>query len=66
MKRENRQYLLIIISCCGMLAASIGLYTNAYGIFFSPMANALGVSRGDISMHASLCALATGISGVPS
>ncbi|MBO5504481.1 MAG: MFS transporter [Lachnospiraceae bacterium] len=64
-KKSSLTYLLIIISCCGMVAASIGLYINAYGIFFTPMADALGVRRGDISMHATLCGLATGVIGIP-
>ena len=63
--KSNITYLLIIISCCGMVAASIGLYINAYGIFFSPMSEALGVRRGDISLHATLCGLATGLVGIP-
>ncbi len=62
--RRNIQYLLIILSCCGMVAASIGLYTNAYGIFLSPMAEGLNVSRGDISMHVTLRGLAMGFAGI--
>ena len=64
-KKSSLTYLLIIISCCGMVAASIGLYVNAYGIFFSPMSEALGVRRGDISLHATLCGLSTGLVGIP-
>ena len=60
----SARYLLIILSCCGMVAASIGLFTNAYGIFLSPMAEGLHVSRGDISMHVTLRGLAMGFAGV--
>ncbi len=60
----SAHYLLIILSCCGMVAASIGLFTNAYGILLSPMAEGLHVSRGDISMHVTLRGLAMGFAGV--
>ena len=33
-----------------MAASSIGLYLNSFGVFFSPMAEALGEKRGNVAM----------------
>lgn len=54
-------YLGILLVCCGMMASSVGLSHNAYGVFYTPVSQALGVGRGAIAMHATLTGIVTGL-----
>ncbi len=51
----------ILLVCCGMMASSVGLSHNAYGVFYTPVSGALGVGRGAIAMHATLTGIVTGL-----
>ena len=59
-QKKNYYYLLTALLCCGMAASSVGICLNAYGVFFTPLSNALGVGRGTVSLHATLSGLTTG------
>lgn len=59
-QKKNYYYVLIALLCCGMAASSVGICLNAYGVFFTPLSNALGVGRGTVSLHATLSGLTTG------
>ena len=58
---QYRRHSLIFLACCGMVAASVGLCTNAYGVFYTDIANALGVGRAAVTLHATLCGILTGV-----
>lgn len=52
-----------MVCCCLMASASIGFFTNAYGVFYTPLSEALNVGRGEIAIHATIAGLVTGLSG---
>lgn len=51
---------IVLVSCCLMVAISVGLFTNAYGVLYTPMSEKLGVGRGAVTLHTSIAALVTG------
>lgn len=55
------RHLLILLACCGMMGASVGLCVNAYGIFYTPLCQALGVGRGAVTLHATISGILTGL-----
>lgn len=59
--KESRLYFGILLVCCGMMASSVGLSHNAYGVFYTPVSQALGVGRGAVAMHATLTGIVTGL-----
>lgn len=59
-KKTYRPYILTAVCCASMVVATIGL-TNSYGVFLTPVAEALGTGRGAISVHSTLCSLFTGL-----
>ena len=62
LSRENRRHCVLIALMCGLMAmVSLGMSTNAYGVFYSPVSAALGVSRGSVSIHQALSAIASGL-----
>lgn len=56
-----QKHSLIFLACCGMVAASVGLCTNAYGVFYTSIGNALGVGRAAVTFHATMCGILTGV-----
>ena len=50
--KNNRA--LTIIALCGMASSSIGLFMNSVGVFFTPIAEELGKSQGQISMFTTI------------
>lgn len=56
-----KKHSLIFLACCGMVAASVGLCTNAYGVFYTSISNALGVGRAAVTFHATMCGILTGV-----
>lgn len=55
----------LVISILSLLAAiSIGLCTNAVGVFYDPVAKDLGVLKGSFAMHATLSSLANALTSL--
>lgn len=60
---ENRSYkhwVVVAMMCC-LAAGSIGICTNATGVFYTPVSESLGVLRGSFAMHATLQSLAMAV-----
>ena len=55
----TRTHILLLIASCLMAWGVMGML-NAYGIFFTPMGEVLGVGRASVTVHYSLRMLATG------
>ena len=55
---------MIIVSVCGMAAATIGLITNIAGLFFTPVAEEFSVLRGSVSMTVTICNIVMAIGGI--
>lgn len=43
---KNKKQLFVLVVCCCIVAASIGMLTNSAGVFFTPIAEDLGVGKG--------------------
>ena len=61
MKNKSLYHWLMVASCCCLATASIGLCFNVSGIFYSVMADSLGVGRGIISMSATMTNATAGL-----
>ena len=59
-KQSTFRHWATLAACCGIAASSIGMLTNSAGVFYSPVAAALGVGRGAFALHTSLCTLLAG------
>ena len=59
---NHRRHWLVVISCCLMVAVSLGLFTNAYGVFYSPLAEKLGTGRGAVAVHTTIAGMVTAFS----
>lgn len=58
------KYIVIIAALCGLIASGVGLITNIAGLFFTPIADELGLLRGSVSLNVTignLCFAAGGI-----
>ena len=50
MDKIKGKYLLTILAMCGLSAAAVGMHANTAGVFFAPVADSLGVGRGNVSL----------------
>ena len=59
-KSQNYRYVLVAVAVCVMAIGTMGL-PNAYGVFYTPMSEALGAGRGAVTLHFSISNLAIGL-----
>ena len=59
---KRNYHWIVLISCCLMVAVSIGLFINAYGVYYTPLTQKLGVGRAAVAMHSTIAGLVTGFS----
>lgn len=52
---------VILWMCCGLAAAAIGISINSSGVFYTPVSEALSISRGAFSMHMTIFSFATAL-----
>ena len=58
-KKQKIHYAwLILIACCMMQGAGLGLVSNCAGVFFSPVCNDLGFEMGKFTLHRTLFTMA--------
>lgn len=58
-KKQQMHYAwLILITCCMMQGAGLGLISNCAGVFFSPVCNELGFEMGQFTLYRTLFTLA--------
>ena len=67
MKNRSYKHWVVVAMMCCLAAGSIGICTNATGVFYTPVSDSLGVLRGSFAMHATLQSLAMAVVtlGVP-
>lgn len=58
--KSYKHWMIVFFMCC-LAASSIGLCTNAIGVFYTPIAKSLKVLKGTFAMHATLSTLATAL-----
>ena len=56
----TRVHILVLAASCLMAWGVMGIL-NAYGVFFTPMGEALGVGRAAVTLHLSIRTLVTGL-----
>jgi MFS family permease len=62
-KQGNFMYVLVAVCTCLMACGAMGM-VNAYGVFYKPMADAMQVGQGSITLHMSISNLIVGL-GTP-
>lgn len=58
--RQNYCWVIVAL-CCGLMSASIGIPMNATSVLLMPLAEGIGSSIGDVSVHRTIMAIVTGI-----
>ena len=43
-----KKHWLVLVCCCGLAAASIGISINSSGVFYTPVSKNLHMLRGNI------------------
>ncbi len=61
---KKKKDLFLIISLCLAAACSIGIYLNTFGIFFSPIAEALNEKRGSVAAFYTIMMLSNAVFSV--
>lgn len=66
MKQKNKsiKHWLVVLVSCGLAGSSIGICVNSMGIFYTPVANDLGVLRGTFALHSTIAVIATAITSL--
>jgi sugar phosphate permease len=54
---NNKKHFLVAGIAALLMAGSLGLNLNTIGVYLQPIANSLGVTTGDISMHSTLISM---------
>lgn len=57
-------HLIVLIAMCGLIASGVGLVTNVAGLFFSPVAEELGILKGEVSLTLTICNIAFALGGM--
>jgi len=61
MKSKSVYHWLVVGCCSAMMAVVYGVSLNCTGVFYAPMAEALGVGRGDVAMYITMMNLLSGL-----
>lgn len=48
---KKYKHWIVLVLCCGLSASSIGVSINCSGVFYTPVAEALGLLRGSFAFH---------------
>lgn len=59
---KKNYHWLVLFSCCLMVAVSIGMFINAYGVYYTSLSQELGVGRAAVALHSTIGGLVTGFS----
>ncbi|MCF0115459.1 MAG: MFS transporter [Erysipelotrichaceae bacterium] len=54
MSNKSIKHWIVLVMCCFMACASIGIALNTSGVFYTPVSEDLGILRGDFAMHATI------------
>lgn len=61
LNRMTAKHLSVLVICCLMAGASIGLQSNIAGVFYTPVTEDLGIGRGTFTMHVTVMTIAGAI-----
>lgn len=54
---NNKKHFLVVIIASLLMGGALGLNLNTIGVYLQPIANSLGVTTGEISMHSTLLSI---------
>lgn len=66
MKKIKGKYLLVLLAMCGLTASALGMLTNVSGLFFTPIAQDLGLGQGSVSATLTISNLVFAVGGIAS
>ncbi|MBQ3393633.1 MAG: MFS transporter [Oscillospiraceae bacterium] len=55
------KHLAVLIICCLLAAATLGLQSNVAGVYYTPVSDDLGIGRGAFTMHMTILTLACAV-----
>ena len=64
LKKTRGKYLLVLLAMCGLVSSSLGIMTNAGGIFFSPIAAELGQPTASVNLTLTISNIAFAVAGI--
>ena len=64
LKKMRGRYLLVLLAMCGLVSSSLGIMTNAGGIFFSPIAAEFGQPTAAVNLTLTISNLAFAVAGI--
>ena len=64
LKKIRGRYLMVLLAMAGLVSSSIGIMTNAGGIFFVPIANEFGQSTAAVNLTLTVCNASFAIAGI--
>lgn len=64
MTKIKGRYLLVLVAMCGLTASALGMLTNISGLFFTPIAQELGLGRGSVSVTLTISNLVFALGGI--
>ncbi len=63
-KQDKKMYIMVAIALCGLMGSSVGVGLNTAGLFFTPVSNSLGISRGSISFTYTIVSLVSALTAM--
>ena len=64
LKKLHGKYLLVLLAMSGLVSSSIGILTNAGGIFFTPIAEELGQPTAAVNLTLTISNLSLAVAGM--
>ncbi len=64
LKKTRGRYLMVLVAMAGLVSSSLGIMTNAGGIFFTPIAGELGQSTAAVNLTLTICNLTFAVAGL--
>lgn len=64
MENKSIKHWIVLLCCCGLAGASIGVSINTSGVFYEPVSKSLGILRGDFAMHMTIFSIVTAITAL--
>lgn len=60
----NKVHIGVIVAMCGIVGASVGIIISTAGVFYNPMAEAMGVGKGAVSLTSTIMSITAAFVGL--
>ena len=64
LKKLRGRYLMVLLAMAGLISSSLGIMTNAGGIFFTPIAREMGQPTAAVNLTLTICNMTFAVAGV--